>query len=230
MSIFCKNCGKNGHNLAKCAHPITSYGIVAYRIIEEEIYYLMVCRKNSLGYIDILRGHYDINNKTHTQNLIDEMTLKEKEDVLTLDFHTLWTNMWGSFGLSHRADETTSSEKFESLRPLLGLLINDSKTSWTTPEWGFPKGKRNYQESDFDCAIREWEEETGCNRNHLSVINNLLPYDECFVGSNYKGYKHTYYVANYTDQLSPIVVDTYQQSEISECKWLTYKECLYIIH
>ena len=40
-------------------------------------------------------------------------------------------------------------------------LINNSKTNWITPEWGFPKGRRNYMETDNSCAIREFNEETG---------------------------------------------------------------------
>ena len=38
------------------------------------------------------------------------------------------------------------------------------------PEWGFPKGRRNYQENDIDCATREWEEETGYSRNQIKMV------------------------------------------------------------
>ena len=40
----------------------------------------------------------------------------------------------------------------------LTSLIKNSKTNWTEPEWGFPKGRRNYLENDLTCAIREFKE------------------------------------------------------------------------
>ena len=43
----------------------------------------------------------------------------------------------------------------------LESLVKGSRTYWKTPEWGFPKGRRNYQENDLACALREFQEETG---------------------------------------------------------------------
>ena len=43
----------------------------------------------------------------------------------------------------------------------LGDIIKKSTTKWTTPEWGFPKGRRNLKESNLDCSRREFMEETG---------------------------------------------------------------------
>ena len=40
-------------------------------------------------------------------------------------------------------------------------------------KWGFPKGRRNYQEKDLDAAIREWEEET---EHHKHQIESFLIY------------------------------------------------------
>ena len=51
----------------------------------------------------------------------------------------------------------------------LEKLIQQSTTNWTEPEWGFPKGRRNYQESDLHCALREFSEETGFPKSKLSV-------------------------------------------------------------
>ena len=35
------------------------------------------------------------------------------------------------------------------------------------PEWGFPKGRRNYKEKDLIVRIREFEEETGYQKEQL---------------------------------------------------------------
>ena len=63
-----------------------------------------------------------------------------------------------------------SREKFNSLKVGIKLqsneynlesLINECENNWNEPEWGFPKGRRNFQEKDLTCALREFEEETG---------------------------------------------------------------------
>ena len=45
----------------------------------------------------------------------------------------------------------------------------------------------------MDC--REWEEETGISKHDLMIIKNILPYNEVFIGSNYKSYLHRYFLA-----------------------------------
>ena len=90
--------------------------------------------------------------------------------------------------------------------------------TWSEPEWGFPKGRRNYQEKDLTCALREFEEETGCAKNSLKLIQNVLPIEELFTGSNYKSYKHKYYIA-YMPK-TDISFTNFQVSEVSKVKWV----------
>ena len=89
---------------------------------------------------------------------------------------------------------------------------------------GISKGRRNYLENDLDCAIREFTEETGLINKNFKIIKNILPYDEIFIGSNYKSYKHKYYLA-YLEN-SDINIKNYQKSEVSNAKWATLNECL----
>ena len=96
---------------------------------------------------------------------------------------------------------------------------------WDEPEWGFPKGRRNSRENDFDCSIREYEEETGYRKEHLVMIKNIGFFEETFTGSNMKSYRHKYYLCKgdyrytYNEKL-------FQKSEIGNLKWFTYNECL----
>ena len=161
------------------------------------------------------------------------MTVHEKKRLLTYEFNELWNKLWGDdIGIQYRNEEQISKDKFTTLKTgvmmngeVLNLenLINESTDEWTEPEWGFPKGRRNYQERDYDCAIREWEEETGYSRNSIKIINSVLPYEEIFTGSNYKSYKHKYYLANIKNSL----IDTcnYQKSEVSNMNWFSLEEC-----
>jgi 8-oxo-dGTP pyrophosphatase MutT (NUDIX family) len=101
--------------------------------------------------------------------------------------------------------------------------LEDSKTSWTEPEWGFPKGRKNHYETDLLCALREYEEETGYDSKELELIRNILPYEEIFIGSNYKSYKHKYFVARSKE---PIQKRPFQLSEVSNLQWFSYEEAL----
>jgi len=226
---FCNNCGKKGHIFQNCKKPITSSGIISFSYFNNELKYLLICRKDSLGFVDFVRGKYNLNNLTHVLNLIDEMTINEKELLLTKSFDELWNYLWGNFvGNQYRGEEKISKEKFIKLKEgfstelsLKDLLLK-SKTKWVDPEWGFPKGRRNNLENDISCAIREYIEETGHQRNNFKIIENILPYEEIFTGSNFKSYKHKYYLA-YIEN-NNINNNYYQKSEVSKIKWFTFEE------
>jgi NUDIX domain len=203
---ICNNCGKNGHLFHQCKFPITSYGVILFRIVGNVKQYLMIRRKNTFGYIDFMRGKYSVNNIEHLQHLIDEMTLVEKTQILNApNFESLWKFMWeDACGFQNRGDEIISCKKFDMLKSgfmynenfvNLEILISESSTNWMESEWEFPKGRKNYQEKDIDCALREFEEETGYSKTDICIVENVMPFEEIFIGSNHKSYKHKYYFA-----------------------------------
>ena len=233
--IFCNNCGKHGHQFSQCKRPIISIGVITVRKnLEKEKYeYLLICRKDSLGYIDFLRGKYPLYNKSYIQRLINEMSNKEKENIIENDFDTLWKNLWGEFvGVQYRGEENSAREKFDQINRgiktnnseyNLQSLVKESKTNWETPEWGFPKGRRNSNEMDKSAALREFEEETGYLSEDIISIKNILPFEETFTGSNFRSYKHIYYLM-YMKEIKEF--GTFQKSEVSDIAWLAYEECL----
>ena len=235
---FCNNCGKQGHQYHQCKRPITSIGIVTFRYNDNAIEFLLICRKNTLGYVDFMRGKYKLYNKLLLENLIDEMTIQEKKNILEKDFLGLWKDLWGNYiGMQYRNEEASSKDKFTALKSGIQLnrgdsytlreLIENSTTTWKTPEWGFPKGRRNYQENDIMCALREFEEETGYNKDDLNIIQNIIPFEEIFTGSNFKSYKHKYYIACMGNNIVPS--RNFQESEVSEIQWCTLEKANTII-
>jgi ADP-ribose pyrophosphatase YjhB (NUDIX family) len=235
---FCNNCGKQGHAFHQCKNPITSIGIIVFNIDEfNNIEYLMIRRKDSLGYVDFMRGKYPLFNKRYLLNIIGEMTMTEKNNLLNKDFDYLWNELWGEYiGIQYRSEEKTSRDKFNTLKNGITLsheyydletLISLCTEKWEEPEWGLPKGRRNYQEKDLNCALREFEEETGYNKKSLQLIQNLIPLEEIFTGSNYKSYKHKYYIAYMDKNTKPIQM--YQKSEVSKVGWFNCEDCLKII-
>ena len=228
---FCNNCGRNGHVFHQCKQPITSIGIIAFRYNNNNLEYLTIRRKDSLGFVDFMRGKYNIQNKKYILNIINEMTIEEKNKLLTQSFDNLWNYLWGdNIGIQYRGEEKISREKFYALREgvshnniyyTLESLIAESNTNWDEPEWGYPKGRRNYQEKDLNCAIREFEEETGYLRDNLQIVQNIIPFEEIFTGSNFKSYKHRYYIAHLNNYNN--IID-FQKSEVSKVDWKTYDD------
>jgi 8-oxo-dGTP pyrophosphatase MutT (NUDIX family) len=516
---YCNNCGKQGHLYSQCKVPITSYGVIAFRYnpILKENEYLMVCRQNSFGFIDFMRGKYSIYNKHYICNMVAQMTVQEKNDLVTMEFDDLWRKLWkihppnnnlpsppdtknqnlpsqatvnwssptlrsgeslnsqtlysnkflnlpsqatenlssrninkfdggaaetkdefigtkckenvvaceGNMNISERninkykknkklvtfsdvrrfdegfsgtkdefigtqsreietfldvrkpvedekysevkskninslggdeaetknefietncrefisspertVEKMTSKEKFNALRKGINIHLSSQNTTyilrspsdyceskqnfysqnigeslknlqeqgvnkltksmfqpnviqtfgnspnwhsstlfsqehfiplrstsensvsstlqsdekmnnsmfysyslysiideyvlgeqWIEPEWGFPKGRRNYQEKDYDAAIREFKEETGYDPKYLKNIQNIFPFEENLVGSNYKCYKHKYYLMS-IDYENSLRTEKYSNSEVSCIEWKTYQKCL----
>jgi len=232
----CNNCGKQGHMFHQCKLPITSYGIITFRCTSDGLQFLMIRRKDSFGYIDFIRGKYSPYNLKQLLNIIDEMSITEKKRILELPFDTLWVEMWGEVSMQFKSEETVSKKKFESLKE--GVTISDkvytlkdiigmSKTAWKETEWEFPKGRRNQKEKDLECALREFEEETGISRNKLIVIENIFPFEEIFIGSNHKSYKHKYFLALMDTSDSDIdPLNNFQITEVSKLEWKSIDKCL----
>jgi 8-oxo-dGTP pyrophosphatase MutT (NUDIX family) len=233
QSTSCSNCGKIGHLFYQCKLPITSYGIILFRFITEPEF-LMIRRKDSFGYIDFIRGKYSLSNIFQIQKCIDEMSVEEKNRIINKPFEILWKELWGVHSTPlYRSEETSSSKKFEALKS--GIMVNDtsvtlndivsrSSTNWKEQEWEFPKGRRNYKENDMECAFREFEEETGMSRKHIRLVENIIPYEEYFVGSNFKAYKHKFYLAYTSNQ--DLDMNNYQRTEVSRMQWMTMEACI----
>ena len=237
-NIFCNNCGKSGHLFHQCKLPITSIGIIALRksATGNGVETLLIRRKNSLGFVDFMRGKYNINNIDYIINLFNKMSAEEHQLILTQDFAYLWRYLWGTnINNQYRNEERVSQEKLTSLKngvtykncinqPIIDIsgIIAATKESYLEPEWGFPKGRRNYQERDIACAIREFEEETGYTKHDINIVYNLFPIEEIYTGSNYKSYKHKYYLALMNNSDDP--KNPFQETEISQVKWVQLED------
>jgi 8-oxo-dGTP pyrophosphatase MutT (NUDIX family) len=171
--------------------------------------------------------------------MVSNMTTHERIAIRSTHFDILWKNLWQTEDCRGFFREyTDAKKKFETLKR--GYTMRDNENSFhfdlnfildsTTsvlaePEWGFPKGRRNINESDFSCAIREFREETGVNPKciHCSCIK---PYEEVFSGSNSVRYKHIYYIARhkYMEDINCNPKNKLQSREVQSVKWFGYKE------
>jgi len=232
---LCNNCGKQGHLFHHCKLPITSYGMIVFRHnMEQGLQFLMIRRKDSFGYIDLMRGKYSPYNTYQILNIVNEMSLTEKERILNEPFEELWKKMWGDcINILYKSEENTAAKKLDLIKNgitnndeiiTLKNIIDNSTTNWEETEWEFPKGRRNYKEKDLECALREFEEETGICQQKITIVENILPFEEIFIGTNHKPYKHKYFLGYMSDTENYMY--NFQTSEVSKLEWKTIDECL----
>jgi 8-oxo-dGTP pyrophosphatase MutT (NUDIX family) len=210
---------------------------------KNSIKFLMIRRKHTLGYMEFIRGRYNIKNIDGIIFLFKQMTPVEIERISKSTFDELWNELWsGNKSKTYYYYEyTQSKKKFEKLKNnndedcdcYLGLdfYVDKIIPTWDYAEWGFPKGRRNYQEDDLSCAVREFEEESGFVKDDYKLLNKIEPINEQFIGTNGINYKHVYYTAlSVTDKMPNIDPDNKSQAdEIGDIGWFTYEEAINLI-
>ena len=315
--FICVNCGKIGHEIKFCSEPVTSFGIINIKILDNtneglilknkfstnkntfhkiiskkysnvkcyisdsiklyedrlytykmdddyipyqedeqfkkfcyyknKILFMMVSRKFSLGFIEFLRGKYDVSNTRSIINLFEQMYDEEVNMIKTYQYDILLYNFLNRHNeqpeiVLNRIYEGKYSNEYCEAKIKFNMLSNAKeedevpcglsfytkhiKPRWKKPEWGFPKGRREKRtEENLACACREFEEETGFNKSEYSVLNKIEPIEERLVGTNGVGYKHIYYLAiNESDK--ECVFENYDSYEIGQIRWFTYDDAM----
>lgn len=263
----CSNCGGTGHSFRLCTEPVSSYGVLVFRwksrnqkwtqaselckdipsltgINDLIPQVLMIQRKDSLGFMDIMRGKYKINEPEYIKKQLKGMTLEEREKLRSMEFDEIWHQLWGSDTEStqrYAHDRVISKQKLAELRSGVQLengekysiadLLRQEPALYTTPEWGFPKGRRDPHESDIKCAFRELEEETSITENELLKLMNVQPFIEQFYGSNNIHYRHTYYLAKYIGErtVSFDVLNSEMAREIGNLAWKNLDDAILLL-
>ena len=236
--MYCNNCGGKGHVFKTCKDPIISCGILLLRGIYEPLKLpvdprtvgvLMVKRKDSMSYMEFIRGKYDLGNPEYLNRLVGNMTIPEQKLIVEEEFDTLWTRLWGQGRDTHSTEYEISKAKYYQLNR--DALIKETASKYPEPEWGFPKGRRMRGETDAECAEREFFEETNILPEAYTLRDDLS-FTETFRGTNNIMYRHIYFVALLKDSK---IIDlkqklTFMQSkEVSEVGWKTMNECRAVI-
>lgn len=278
--IYCLNCGKKFHSVSSCTQPITSFGIINFKLsgefekynsifknkyvikdfnpdvnkinlywfnnknvdkscdelvakLKESVFFLMISRKKSLGYIEFIRGRYDPENLSTVKHLMDQMTEIEITSILTTEsFDTLWCDLWQKTARNKNYEKEfeIAESKFNILKTTHLNTISQFKPKYPIPEWGFPKGRRNISEKDIDCAIRECREETSLDGSEISVLDRIYPISEQFKGTNGIEYKHVYYlsIVESTRNLN-LLLTPEQYIEVETVGWFKYDRIINLI-
>ena len=229
----------------KIGTPITSYGgILRFFDSESEPEYLLIKSDDSGSYIDLVRGNY---RESQLFFMIQELSLNERDrlQVYANDYDNLWIDR--HMKIANGDTYEFGKEAFIKIAPHFKELFKLVPS--VDPEgkflFGFPKGRPEWSdnsdleksnrtiipESPFQCALREFNEES----NGIDLLtSNLLypePIIEKFLGTNSKNYQTDYFVfqtnikhelKQFETQDTPIrKVST---DEISEIKWVKLSE------
>jgi 8-oxo-dGTP pyrophosphatase MutT (NUDIX family) len=202
----------------------------------------MIQRRDSLGFIELMRGKYKLTDIEYIKYHIATMTYNEHNKLLTKDFDILWNELWGTpkeQSLNYKSDKESSKVKFNLLKDgiqdlssnkvvTLQSMINEINEPWSCPEWGFPKGRRDPREYELQCAFRELFEETGIKEDDVLFVRNLEPISETFFGSNHIHYCHKYYIMFYNSdkEVKYDSSNSFMVQEIGDINWFTLEECL----
>lgn len=185
----CTNCGRYGHVARDCTEPITSFGLIAFKIVDKpqdcvndvnaytqslfsynvktpsfpHVKYLMINRQNTIAYVDFLRGKYTTSDRNNL-TIIDE--IRHNADKGT------------DYGLLCRYfDEMTTEEKHKLLTYSFDELWDDL---WKNKNASSYKNDYHLAKARFDQIPIEY-----------MITNSTNLYNHCEF-SFAKGRKHVH--------------------------------------
>jgi ADP-ribose pyrophosphatase YjhB (NUDIX family) len=194
----------------------------------------MVQRKHSLGYMEFMRGKYDIINKEQINHLLEQMTPNEIHELNIKNFDYLWNMLWEGKSKTgiviknnyYYKEYISSKQKFYELKMTNNNIFDVNKSKFNFNEWGFPKGRRETYETDIVCAMREFEEETNNNENEYTILDEINIIKENLIGTNGVKYRHNYYLAIIKNNK---INNNKENNEIADTKFMNIDECINVI-
>ena len=226
--LICRNCGKLNHHVRDCYEPKTSFGIILYKFIDRKLKILLIKRRNTLGFVQFVRGQYSVENISYIQKLFNVMSNTEIDIIKSESFNFLWSYLWKEAN-SRRVsyDYSNSLIKYNKLIQSkvhnIDFFINNKFTNYEDQEWGFPKGRKNKCENNVETAIREFTEETGIPTGKIKLIKKKL-FIENYVSYDDIEYKNIYFLAKYNGTEYDFSVSEDHKEQYSEVSSINFFE------
>lgn len=208
---------------------IPSYGIILFCMHKGLPHFLLYKRRDSYGYMDFLRGKW---TERDILSLFSLMTNDERDRLQKYSFEELWKDLWmddatNNINVFHFSG---AKAKFETVKKQIPFYIKNTISVDEETLWGFPKGKKNQGESEIECALREFSEETKISKKDIKLWE-CPPFKEYYRGSDNKMYSTHYYLAETKNLFTPIYAltpDLIRKRTISEeaddFKWAPYSD------
>jgi len=142
------------------------------------------------------------------------------------DFNFLWNNLWKKTSKYkiYEKEADISRKKFNILKTYDLLELIDFNNLYETPEWGFPKGRKDKNERNIDCAVREFREETALTLDKYLILNRLNTIEETVLNLD-KVYKLVYYLGLLCQE-SKLEINNDAKYEIGDLQWLPFEDVI----
>lgn len=200
-----------------------SVGIACTRFTPNGMEILLVKKRYTYAFNKFVNGRYRSDNRTELLTLFDEMTAEEKLDILSLNFTQIWYRIWLN-NSQKMSSFYAAKSKFENAfvadgGAKLRALISRSKKNGSLI-WEIPKGRKKSRiESDMQCGLREFTEETSVTKKQIKIFPDSAQYS--YISDGVK-YTFIYYYALAKGNINPTVsiANKTQIGEIVEIKWM----------
>lgn len=191
---------------------------------KNKIKFLMIAKKHTYGFSEIINGKYDVFNRNQIFHLLKQTTIHEFNRIISDDFRQMWIEVQQLTPYEVPEDNPYYQPSFDKFLKLRETLTNYDKINhnYVTTDWEFPKGHKNsYNEDTMKCAIREFKEETNLSRKDFYVFKNIEPINEIFKGTDNNYYHYIYYLAllkenvtfSHSNNLESDIIGTYSIEE-----------------
>lgn len=220
--------------------PITSYGIILYYLEEitrpesmetfQRPVFLISQRRDTISFIEFMKGNH---NRFNIPVQLAGMTNDERERLLNHSFDEIWDDLWFNHNLKiYQQEYRRARTCYESIEKNLPSLFEKHPSQTQRREWGFPKGKKFQSETDRECALREFREETRYPTDGL-IHRSPRTFVENYRGTNRKMYRTVYFLAQ-TMEKFPIRYEQREgilrsrtiSEELGDLKWVTLEESI----
>lgn len=205
-------------------------GLTKINKYKNKIKFLLIRRKHTINFVEFVRGKYKI-DETELKELFRLMSPDEIILIGTLDFKNLWKYLWKDTSWRKSFEKEFQSsyilfDKFKNTK-LFKYLTSEFIPDYNEPEWGFPKGRRDFLEDNITCALREFNEETGLDSSTVDILDNVSPIYEEYLGTNNKTYRHILYLGQYNKVKTNFNIKN--NLEVGEIGWFTLDEILNLL-
>ena len=189
-----------------------SYGILLFRINEDQLEFLLVKRKNTYSFWKLINSEVTSKNIDNIiMDCIKNIDSTERELILnSKNFEQL---------ISKSEKPCRNSSMSDIYFQQLKKLIKQTKSEpLKLPKWEIPKGqiteeelyrldRQPIEQIIKNCAVREFGEETGIKPELYQIIDNK-PFNYSFTGSDGKTYTYNIYIGFTENQFPKEMVNT----------------------
>lgn len=195
-----------------------SYGIIAFSAFfaKSAIFVLMIERKYSYCFIDIILGKYTHQSLHKTWQYL---TSAERNILQNCKFIDIWKKL--GLPIKNPSKIDYFKRKFERNGENFSSADRACiKAPFSSCEFGFPKGRitKKKGENQLNCAKREFSEETGYTEDDYDILN-LPPIIETYISHDGNTYENVYYIAQMKNLTSSFCKGGFDPQEVKDVYW-----------